>query len=88
MEQFFVVQFFLFQDDFSSRNLLLWIDMPWYLRTLHILKQIPCYILLFLYPLFSHCCPWTQNVSTPYYMRIFNTIFFNSKTSLQYYYNQ
>lgn len=48
-------------DDFASRQQLLWIDMPWYLRCLHIFKQVPCYFLLFLFPLFSHCCPWIKS---------------------------
>ena len=52
------------QDDYhhSNRSTSLWIDMPWYLRSVHVLKQIPCYLLLFLYPIFSQCCPWSKPV--------------------------
>ena len=59
--------FFKFQYDASNhyprKDQLLWIDMPWYSRLLHIIKQIPCYILLFLFPFFSSCCPWSRDVS-------------------------
>ena len=41
--------------------------MPWYSRLLHIIKQVPCYILLFLFPFFSSCCPWSRDVSTILY---------------------
>ena len=47
----------------NRKNQLLWIDMPWYSRLLHIIKQVPCYILLFLFPFFSSCCPWSRDVS-------------------------
>ena len=54
--------FSLQQETYTSRQQLLWIDMPWYLRCCHVIKQIPCYFLLFLFPFFSTCCPWS-NVS-------------------------
>ena len=55
--------FVLFQQEtYTARQQLLWIDMPWYLRCLHVIKQVPCYFLLFLFPFFSTCCPWS-NVS-------------------------
>ncbi|XP_059085448.1 short transient receptor potential channel 6-like [Tigriopus californicus] len=49
-----------FKEDYAARNQTLWIDMPWYLRFMHVLKQIPCYLLLFLFPVFSQCCPWSN----------------------------
>jgi len=48
------------QETYTARQQLLWIDMPWYLRFLHVIKQIPCYFLLFLFPFFSTCCPWSN----------------------------
>lgn len=51
------------QESYNARQQLLWIDMPWYLRCFHVIKQVPCYFLLFLFPFFSTCCPWS-NVSS------------------------
>ena len=47
--------------------------MPWYRRLLHVIKQIPCYVLLFLFPFFSSCCPWSRDVSL--YMQMKYTFF-------------
>ena len=73
----FLTIFFKFQYDASNhyprKDQLLWIDMPWYSRLLHIIKQIPCYILLFLFPFFSSCCPWSRDVSILIYSLIFYT---------------
>ena len=74
---YFITIFFKFQYDASNhyprKDQLLWIDMPWYSRLLHIIKQIPCYILLFLFPFFSSCCPWSRDVSILIYSLIFYT---------------
>ena len=51
---------YLQEERYSTRQQLLWIDMPWYLRVLHVFKQIPCYFLLLLFPFFSTCCPWSK----------------------------
>ena len=51
------------QDDYLSQNKTLWIDMAVHLRFLHVIRQIPAYLLLFLYPVYSQCCPWSKPVS-------------------------
>ena len=43
------------EDERHSYSNALWIDMPIFSRFLHVLKQVPCYILLFLYPFFYPC---------------------------------
>jgi len=43
------------EDEYDACTDTLWIDMPMYSRILHVLKQVPCYLLLFLYPLFYPC---------------------------------
>ena len=62
LSDFLISGFSLQQETYTARQQLLWIDMPWYLRCLHVIKQVPCYFLLFLFPFFSTCCPWS-NVS-------------------------
>ena len=54
---------FPLQDDYMSQNTkTLWIDMAVHLRFLHVIRQIPAYLLLFLYPVYSQCCPWSRPV--------------------------
>ena len=43
------------EDEHHSYSNALWIDMPIFSRFLHVLKQVPCYFLLFLYPFFYPC---------------------------------
>ena len=43
------------EDEYHSYSNALWIDMPMFSRFLHVLKQLPCYLLLFLYPFFYPC---------------------------------
>ena len=43
------------EDEHDSYSNALWIDMPIFSRFLHVLKQVPCYLLLFLYPFFYPC---------------------------------
>ena len=43
------------EDEHQSYSNALWIDMPIFSRFLHVLKQVPCYLLLFLYPFFYPC---------------------------------
>ena len=58
----------ILQDDYMSQNTkTLWIDMAVHLRFLHVIRQIPAYLLLFLYPVYSQCCPWSRPVRTIYY---------------------
>ena len=47
----------------SQNTKTLWIDMAVHLRFLHVIRQIPAYLLLFLYPVYSQCCPWSKPVS-------------------------
>ena len=63
-----ILHHFTFQDESSSYILrgneqVLWIDMAWYMRLVYVMKQLPCYLLLFLFPFFSSCCPWSRDVS-------------------------
>merc|ERR1719233_1167236 len=43
------------EDEYDTYNNTLWLDMSWFSRFLHVLKQVPCYLLLFLYPFFYPC---------------------------------
>ena len=78
------------EDEFSNHTKTLWLDMSWIhrflfqlttknrktcsARFLHVCKQAPCYLLLFLYPFFYPCLypPRLVNVISSSFHLIFN----------------